>query len=198
MLTANPAVNTNCTSNDYSVCNGISGPVATRELEQWRRGYEDYEYLYLYGKQAGRAAAEAVVASIAAEGMADWEGYDWENIDGGWYEYGVTPVGTAYSGNCTYPNPINSPIFGNLVNGLPNGPTGQGSSGSALNYDACEALYSPDPAAYEAARLRLAQALGFAPATTPSVTGLSPSSGLNTGGTSVGIIGNEFHRRHRG
>ncbi len=192
VLTANPAVNTNCTSNDFSVCNGISGPVATRELEQWRRGYEDYEYLYLYGKQAGRAAAEAVVASIAAEGMADWEGYDWENIDGGWYEYGVTPVGTAYSGNCTDPNPINSPIFGNLVNGLPNGPTGQGSSGPALNYDACEPLYSPDPAAYEAARLQLAQALGFAPATTPSVTGLSPSSGLNTGGTSVGITGTNF------
>ena len=160
VLTANPAVNTNCTSNNYSVCNGISGPVATRELEQWRRGYEDYEYLYLYGKQAGRAAAEAVVASIAAEGMADWEGYDWENIDGGWYEYGVTPVGTAYSGNCTYPSPINSPIFGNLVNGLPNGPTGQGSSGPALGYAPCEALYSPDPATYEAARLRLAQGLG--------------------------------------
>jgi hypothetical protein len=192
VLTASPAVNTNCTSNNFSVCNGISGPVATRELEQWRRGYEDYEYLYLYGKQAGRAAAEAVVASIAAEGMADWEGYDWENIDGGWYEYGVTPVGTAYSGNCTWPNPISSPIFGNLPNGLPNGPTGQGSSGSALNYAACEPLYSPDPATYEAARIRLAQALGFAPATTPSVTSLSPSSGVNTGGTSVGITGTNF------
>jgi hypothetical protein len=192
VLTASPAVNTNCTSNNYSVCNGISGPVATRELEQWRRGYEDYEYLYLYGKQAGRAAAEAIVASIAAEGMADWEGYDWENIDGAWYEYGVTPVGTAYTGNCTYPNPINSPIFGNLVNGLPNGPTGQGSSGSGLNYDACEPLYSPDPATYEDARIRLAQALGFAPATTPSVTVLNPSSGLNTGGTSVGITGTNF------
>jgi len=192
VLTASPAVNTSCTSNNYSVCNGISGPVATRELEQWRRGYEDYEYLYLYGKQAGRAAAQAVVASIAAEGMADWEGYDWENIDGGWYEYGVTPVGTAYSGNCTYPQPINSPIFGNLANGLPNGPTGQGSSGASLNYNPCEPLYSPDPATYEAARLHLAQALGFAPATTPSVTGLSPSSGLNTGGTSVGITGTNF------
>ncbi len=192
VLTANPAVNTNCTSNNFSVCNGISGPVATRELEQWRRGYEDYEYLYLYGKQAGRAAAEAVVASMAAEGMADWEGYDWENIDGGWYEYGVTPVGTAYSGNCTYPNPISSPIFGNLPNGLPNGPTGQGSSGSALGYAACEPLYSPDPATYEAARLQLAQALGFAPATTPSITVLNPSSGLNTGGTSVGITGTNF------
>jgi hypothetical protein len=64
--------------------------------------------------------------------MANWEGYDWENIDGGWYEYGVTPVGTAYSGNCTYPEAINSPIFGDLPNGLPNGPTGQGSSGPGL------------------------------------------------------------------
>ncbi len=192
VLTASPAVNTSCTSNGFSVCNGISGPVATRELEQWRRGYEDYEYLYLYGKQAGRAAAEAVVASIAAEGMSDWEGYDWENIDGAWYEYGVTPVGTAYSGNCTYSSPINSPIFGNLANGLPYGPTGQGSSGSALNYNGCEPLYSPDPATYEAARLKLAQALGFAPATTPSVTSLSPSSGLNTGGTSVQITGTNF------
>jgi hypothetical protein len=192
VLTANPAVNTTCTSNNYSVCNGISGPIATRELEQWRRGYEDYEYLYLYGKQAGRAAAEAVVASIAAEGMADWEAYDWENIDGGWYEYGVTPVGTAYSGNCTDPNPINSPIFGDLPNGLPNGPTGQGSSGSALGYAACEGLWSPDPYAYESARVQLAEALGFAPATTPSVTGLSPSSGLNEGGTSVVISGTDF------
>jgi hypothetical protein len=191
-LTASPAVNTSCAANGYSVCNGISGPVATRELEQWRRGYEDYEYLYLYGKQAGRAAAQAVVASVAAEGMADWEAYDWENIDGGWYEYGVTPVGTAYSGNCTWPNPINSPIFGNLPNGLPNGPTGQGSSGPAFGYAGCEPLYSPDPAAYENARIRLAQALGFAPATTPNVTGLSPSSGLNTGGTSVIIAGTNF------
>jgi len=192
VLTANPAVNTSCTSNNYSVCNGISGPIATRELEQWRRGYEDYEYLYLYGKQAGRPAAEAVVASVAAEGMADWENYDWENIDGGWYEYGVTPVGTAYSGNCTDPNPINSPIFGDLPNGLPDGPTGQGSSGSALGYAACEGLWSPDPYAYESARIQLAEALGFAPATTPSVTGLSPSSGLNSGGTSVVITGTDF------
>jgi hypothetical protein len=192
VLTANPAVNTTCTSNNYSVCNGISGPIATRELEQWRRGYEDYEYLYLYGKQAGRAAAEAVVASVAAEGMADWEGYDWENIDGGWYEYGVTPVGTAYSGNCTYPSAIDSPIFGDLPNGLPNGPTGQGSSGSALGYEACEGLWSPDPYAYESARIQLAEALGFAPATTPSVTNLNPSSGLNSGGTSVVITGTDF------
>jgi hypothetical protein len=192
VLTANPAVNASCTSNNYSVCNGISGPIATRELEQWRRGYEDYEYLYLYGKQAGRAAAEAVVASVAAEGMADWEGYDWENIDGGWYEYGVLPVGTSYTGNCTDPDPINSPIFGNLPNGLPNGPTGQGSSGAALNYVPCEGLWSPDPYAYESARIQLAEALGFAPAATPSISGLSPSSGLNSGGTSVVITGANF------
>jgi len=192
VMTFNPAVNTTCTSNGYSVCNGISGPIATRELEQWRRGYEDYEYLYLYGKQAGRAAAEAVVASVAAEGMADWQGYDWENIDGGWYEYGVLPVGTAYSGNCTDPNPINSPIFGDLPNGLPNGPTGQGSSGASLGYNPCEGLWSPDPYAYESARIELAEALGFAPASTPSVTGLSPSSGLNSGGTSVVITGTDF------
>jgi len=193
VLTANPAVNTSCTSNNYSVCNGISGPIATRELEQWRRGYEDYEYLYLYGKQAGRAAAEAVVASIAAEGMANWEGYDWENIDSGSYEYGVTPVGTAYSGNCTDPNPIDSPIFGDLPNGLPNGPTGQGSSGFAsASYPPCEPLWSPDPYAYESARIQLAEALGFAPATTPSVTGLSPTSGSNQGGTSVVITGTDF------
>jgi Chitobiase/beta-hexosaminidase C-terminal domain/IPT/TIG domain/Family of unknown function (DUF6067) len=192
VLTANPAVNTTCTANGYSVCNGISGPIATRELEQWRRGYEDYEYLYLYGKQAGRAAAESVVASVAAEGMSDWENYDWENIDGGWYEYGVTPVGTAYTGNCTYPSPIDSPIFGDLPNGLPNGPTGQGSSGSSLNYDACEGLWSPDPYAYESARIQLAEALGFAPATTPSISSLSPSSGSNQGGTSVTINGADF------
>jgi hypothetical protein len=192
VLTANPAVNTTCTSNNYSVCNGISGPIATRELEQWRRGYEDYEYLYLYGKQSGRAAANAVVATVAAEGMANWEGYDWENIDGGWYEYGVLPVGTAYSGNCTDPNPINSPIFGNLPAGLPNGPTGQGSSGPSLGYAACEGLWSPDPNAYESARIQLAEALGFAPATTPSVTGLSPSNGSVAGGTSVQITGTNF------
>jgi hypothetical protein len=192
VLTANPAVNTSCTSNGYSVCNGISGPIATRELEQWRRGYEDYEYLYLYGKQAGRAAAESVVASVAAEGLADWENYDWENIDGAWYEYGVLPVGTAYSGNCTDPSPIDSPIFGNLPNGLPNGPTGQGSSGPALGYEGCEGLWSPDPYAYESARIELAEAIGFAPATTPSVISLSPSSGSNQGGTSVTITGTNF------
>jgi hypothetical protein len=192
VLTANPAVNTNCTANNYGVCNGISGPIATRELEQWRRGYEDYEYLYLYGKQAGRAAAEKIVASVAAEGLADWETYDWENIDGAWYEYGVTPVGTAYSGNCTDPNPINSPIFGNLPAGLPNGPTGQGSSGPSLGYEGCEGLWSPDPYAYESARIQLAEALGFAPATIPTVTGLSPSNGSISGGTSVQISGTNF------
>ena len=192
VLTTSPAVNTNCTANNYSTCNGISGPIATRELEQWRRGYEDYEYLYLYGKQAGRAAANAVVASVAAEGLADWEGYDWENIDGAWYEYGVTPVGTAYSGNCTWPSPINSPIFGNLPAGLPNGPTGQGSSGPSLGYVGCEGLWSPDPYAYEFARLQLAEALGFAPASIPSVTGLSPSNGSPAGGTPVQISGTNF------
>jgi hypothetical protein len=161
-------------------------------LEQWRRGYEDYEYLYLYGKQAGRAAANAVVASVAAEGLADWETYDWENIDGAWYEYGVLPVGTAYSGNCTDPNPIDSPIFGNLPAGLPNGPTGQGSSGPSLGYEGCEGLWSPDPYAYESARIQLAEALGFAPATIPTVTGLSPSNGSIAGGTSVQISGTNF------
>ncbi len=192
VLTASPAVNTNCTANNYSVCNGISGPIATRELEQWRRGYEDYEYLYLYGKQAGRAAANAVVASVAAEGLADWETYDWENIDGAWYEYGVTPVGTAYSGNCTDPNPINSPIFGSLPAGLPNGPTGQGSSGPSLGYEGCEGLWSPDPYAYESARIQLAEALGFASATVPTVTGLSPTNGSVSGGTTVQISGTNF------
>ena len=188
VLTANPAVNTNCTSNGYNVCNGISGPVASIRMEEMRRGYEDYEYLYLLGKQQGRAAAMAIANSIGSDGMTSWGAMNWEDVDGSWYAMGLLPVSAAYTGNCTDP----TPGAGGLPNGLPNGPTGAASSGLP-NYGGCPGLWSSDPSVYEAARVQMAQELGFAPANAaPTITGLNPSSGLNSGGTSVVITGTNF------
>ena len=189
-LTANPAVNTGCTANGYNVCNGISGPVASMRMEQMRRGYEDYEYMYLLGKQSGRAAALAIVNAMGSDGMATWGALNWQNVDASNYIWGIMPEGTAYTGNCTDA----TPGAGGLPNGLPNGPTGSASSGWVQSsYGGCPGLWTEDVYQYEAARVQLAQALGFAPAgTVPSITGLSPSSGLNAGGTSVSIAGTNF------
>ena len=71
VLTASPAVNTDCASNGYSVCNGISGPVASMRLETVRRGYEDYEYMYLLGKKRGRSAPLEIINSMGAAGMTE-------------------------------------------------------------------------------------------------------------------------------
>ncbi len=188
VLTANPAVNTNCTSNGYNVCNGISGPVASIRMEEMRRGYEDYEYLYLLGKQQGRATALAIANSIGSDGITSWGAMNWEDVDGSWYAMGLLPVSAAYTGNCTDP----APGAGGLPNGLPNGPTGAASSGLP-NYVGCPGLWSSDPGVYEAARVQMAQELGFAPANAaPTITGLNPSSGLNSGGASVVITGTNF------
>jgi hypothetical protein len=187
-LTANPAVNTSCTTNGYTVCNGISGPVASIRMEEMRRGYEDYEYLYLLGKQQGRAAAMAIANSIGSDGMTSWGAMNWENADGSWYAMGLLPITAAYTGNCTDP----TPGAGGLPNGLPNGPTGAASSG-LLNYGGCVGLWTSDPSVYEAARVQMAQELGFAPASTvPSISGLSPATGLNSGGDTVQITGTSF------
>ena len=190
-MTANPAVNTSCTSNGYSVCNGISGPVASMRMEQMRRGYQDYEYMYLLGKQSGRSAPMTIINSMGSDGITPWGGLDWEDVDGAWYAMGVLPTTDAYSGNCTDP----TPGAGGVAAGLPNGPTGAASSGAAFNsnYGPCVGEWTENVYQFEAARVALAQALGFAPASTaPSITGLSPSSGLNAGGTSVGITGTNF------
>ena len=106
-LTASPAVNTDCTSAGYSVCNGISGPVASMRLETVRRGYQDYEYMYLLGKKRGRAASLEIINSMGAAGMTEggdgtksWNALDWTNVTGPWYEMGLEPESSAYSGNC--------------------------------------------------------------------------------------------------
>ena len=192
VLTASPAVNTSCTSNGYTVCNGISGPVASIRMEEMRRGYEDYEYLYLLGKQSGRAAALAIANSIGSDGMTSWGALNWQNVDASNYLTGIEPFvpATAYNGNCTDP----TPGAGGLPGGLPNGPTGMASSGWVQSsYGGCVGLWTSDPSVYEAARVQMAEALGFAPANTaPSITALSPSTGLNSGGTSVSITGTNF------
>jgi hypothetical protein len=195
-LTASPAVNTTCASNGYGVCNGISGPVASMRLETVRRGYEDYEYMYLLGKKSGRSAPLAIINAMGGagitqggQGTTSWNALDWENVTGGWYEMGVEPESSAYSGYCT----DSTPGLGGLPNGLPNGPTGAASTGSNFNYVACPGEWTNNPYRFEQARLEMAQQLGFAPAsTTPSITSLSPSSGINSGGTSVTITGTNF------
>ncbi len=195
-LTASPAVNASCTSNGYNVCNGISGPVASMRMEAMRRGYQDYEYMYLLGKQSGRAAPLAIINSLGGAGMTagglgttSWNALNWDNVDAPNYISGVEPESDAYTGNCT----DSTPGIGGLPNGLPNGPTGSASSGPAFNYGGCPGEWTNNPYRFEAARVQLAQALGFAPANTaPSVTGLSPSSGVNSGGSSVIIAGTNF------
>jgi hypothetical protein len=190
-LTASPAVNTSCTSNGYTACNGISGPVASIRLEEMRRGYEDYEYMYLLGKQSGRAAPMAIINSLGGGGMTSggqgttsWNALNWQNVDAANYVTGVEPTNSAYTGNCV----DSTSGIGGLPGGLPNGPTGSDSSGFSPNYQGCVGEWTNNPYRYEAARVQLAQALGFAPGgTAPTLTGLSPSSGAV--GTSVTVTG---------
>ncbi len=191
ILTKSAAVNTGCTSNGYSVCNGISGPVASMRMEAMRRGYEDYEYLYLLGKQSGRSAAMAIVNSLGVAGMTagglgttSWQALDWENTDGPWYAMGVEPQSSAYSGYCT----DSTPGIGGLANGLPNGSTGAASTGSNFGYGPCPGEWTNNPYRYEAARVQLAQALGFAAAgTTVATPTFSPGGGTYTSAQTVTI-----------
>jgi hypothetical protein len=164
VLMATPAVNTDCTSAGYSVCNGISGPVASMRLETVRRGYEDYEYMYLLGKKRGRSAVLAIINSMGAAGMTEggdgtksWNALDWTNVTGPWYEMGVEPESFAYQGNCV----DSTQGIGGLPNGLPNGPTGAASTGPNFNYGPCPGEWTNNPYRYEAARFELARELGF-------------------------------------
>jgi hypothetical protein len=142
---------------------GITGPVASIRMEQWRRGYEDYEYLYLLGKQNGRSAAMTVVNSMGADGLTPWGALNQENMFPYW---DITAANGATS--CTSTS-------------QPNGPTGAW---------ACPGQWTNDPEQYAAARLTLAADLGFTTiSNAPTVTGITPSAGLPAGGTSVTISG---------
>ena len=144
---------------------GITGPVPSIRMEQWRRGYEDYEYLYLLGKQSGRVAALAVVNTIASPGLTSWSALDWDNIIQYWDMQGV---GGAEPNVCT-------------TSGMPNGPTG------AFN---CPGLWTNNPDQYSTARVTLAKDLGFTTVSaTPTVSSVTPSGGLPAGGTSVAVTG---------
>ena len=149
----------------YNGSNGISGPVASIRMEQWRRGYEDYEYLYLLGQKNGRSAALAVVDSMGGGGMASWNALDWDNIQPYWYTPGV-PGSNGCAGTTN----------------LPNGPTGDFH---------CPGEWTNNPDRYAAARVALATDLGWdtASAAVPTITSLNPASGSNLGGTTVIISG---------
>jgi hypothetical protein len=145
ILTKSPAVNTRCSSNGYTVCNGISGPVASMRMEAWRRGYEDYLYLYLLGHMRGRSVALSVVDSMGGGGLTSWNALQWFNIQPYWETPGVWPKG---GGACT-----------DSAAGVPNGPTGSWPSGGSP----CPGEWTNNPDRYAAARVSLAEGLGFAP-----------------------------------
>jgi hypothetical protein len=174
ILTTNPVANTNCSTADYSTCNGISGPVTSMTMEEWRRGYEDYMYLYLLRKQ-NPAQATQVIDSMGGGGLQNWNALNWQNADPNYLISGVfSPNGGFGNGyNCTAPS-LN----------LPYGPTGA---------YGCPGEWSHNPNHYEQARITIAQDLGFVSNTTlPTVTGISPASGSAAGGTSVTITGTGF------
>ena len=171
ILTKSPAVNTNCTSNGYSVCNGISGPVASMRMEQWRRGYEDYMYMYLLGHKSGRSASMSVVDGMGGGGLKPWNALNWQNVQPYASISGVWPTP---GGGCT-----------DSAAGVPNGPTGAGGPSN------CPGEWTNNPDRYAAARLSLAEELGFAPPSTaaPMLFHISPGGGASSGGTSVTISG---------
>jgi len=152
--------------------NGISGPVASMRMEQWRRGYEDYMYLYLLGKQSGRSAAEAVVDSMSGGEMtagtasgesgttSTWNALAWRNYDPSWYAW-IMP-GTV--GGWTYISPYDQCVG---PSSLPDGPTG--------NW-VCPGEWTNNPDRYAAARVTLATDLGWI-TSAPTLTSISPSSG---------------------
>ncbi len=153
--------------------NGISGPVASVRMEQWRRGYEDYMYLYLLGKQSGRSAAEAVVDTMSGGGMTagtasgesgtsyTWNALEWMNFDPYWYAWTMpgTVGGFGQPGSPQCVGPAS----------LPDGPT--------ANW-LCPGEWTNNPDRYAAARVTLATDLGWIPvSTTPTLTSISPASG---------------------
>ncbi len=174
VLTANPVANANCSTTDFSICNGISGPVSSMTMEEWRRGYEDYMYIYLLRKK-NPAQATAIVNSMGGGGLTNWNALNWQNADPNYLISGVfEPNGGKGNGfDCTAPSL-----------GLINGPTGA---------FGCPGEWSHNPNHYEEARIIMAQDLGFVSATAlPTVTGISPASGPAAGGTSVTIAGTGF------
>ncbi len=178
--------------------NGISGPVASMRRAQWRRGYEDYEYLYLEGKLNGRSAAETVVDSMGGGGMTSggpgasgpmpsWQALNWEEVDPGfisgvWPLASMNPNGQSNISSCT----DSSVGAGGLPNGLPNGPTGASGSYDGIT---CPGEWTNNPDRYAAARALLAYDLGWTTNAAPTVSSLSPPNGSTAGSTSVTITG---------
>jgi hypothetical protein len=174
ILTANPVANAGCSTTDYSICNGINGPVSSMTMEEWRRGYEDYMYIYLLRKQ-NSIQAMAIVDSMGGGGSKNWDALNWENADPDYLISGVFPPNGGFGNgfDCTAPSL-----------GLPNGPTGA---------FGCPGEWSHNPNHYEEARITIAQDLGFVSASAlPTVTAISPTSGPAAGGTSVTITGTGF------
>ena len=178
---------------------GITGPVASIRMAQWRRGYEDYMYLYSYGHQGcatapaqcNRAAAEAVVDSMGGGGMTSggngttsWNALVWQNEDPG-FQSGVWPISDVNQGGSSLACTDSTAGAGGLANGLPNGPTG-----ADANYGAgCPGEWTNNPDRYAAARVALATDLGWIPTgTTPAATPtFSPAAGTYTSAQTVTI-----------
>ncbi len=159
---------------------GITGPVASIRMEQWRRGYEDYMYLYSYGHkgcttapaQCNRAAAEAVVDSMGGahmtsggSGTTSWNALVWQNEDPA-FQSGVWPMSTpGMGGSLNVPATCTDSTSGagGLSNGLPKGPTG-----ADFYYGSgCPGEWTNNPDRYAAVRVALATDLGW---TTQTIT----------------------------
>ena len=175
--------------------NGISGPVASMRMEQLRRGYEDYEYLYLLGHkgcpttlpsvQCNRSyVLTNVVNSMGGAHMTEggmgttsWNALNWENSDPTFIS-GVWPTTTpGFGGNSSSPCTDSTSGAGGLANGLPNGPTGAnfGYSGG------CPGEWTNNPNRYAAARVTLATDLGWVtPSATPTSIAATSGSGQSS------------------
>jgi len=176
ILTANPVANASCPvdANDFAICNGISGPVPSMTMEEWRRGYEDYMYIYLL-RQQNSALATEIVNSMGSSGITNWNALNWESVDPYYLITGVfsNNGGYGHGWHCT-----------DSALGLPNGPTGAWG---------CPGEWSHNPYQYEEARVTMAQDLGFVSASAlPTVTAISPATGPAAGGTTVTITGTGF------
>ncbi len=175
--------------------NGISGPVASMRMEQLRRGYEDYEYLYLLGHkgcpttlpsvQCNRSyVLTNVVNSMGGAHMTEggmgttsWNAFNWENSDptfisGVWLT--TTP---GFGGSSSSPCTDSTPGAGGLANGLPNGPTG-----SLFYYSGgCPGEWTNNPNRYAAVRVTLATDLGWVtPSATPASIAATSGSGQSS------------------
>ncbi|MHB1441078.1 MAG: glycoside hydrolase domain-containing protein, partial [Cuniculiplasma sp.] len=194
---------------------GIGGPVASIRMAQWRRGYEDYEYLYLLGHQGcptSGVPAQCNRANVMAKyvnamggasmtsggnGTTSWNALNWDNVDPG-FESGVWPLSTpgygGFSGSTTSCTDSN-PGAGGLSGGLPYGPTGAGfsyddQSGSGIS---CPGEWTNNPDRYAAMRVQMATDLGWATVgAAPTITSLTPNTGSTINSTTVVIAGTNF------